>query len=884
MGRRLILAAVCVCVLVAVLALVAIAVRWPVGEPLGDMSGRLSETGLPPGSIVINAASCDPTAPFAIESVAGSAMGRSLVLSQGKGDKEHCQGQAAYTVSIPESGRYTVWLRVRWEDGCGNSISLRYGADAQERVVGQDAVFGVWHWISVGLHDEPKAPCERVLTLGEREDGVAVDQILLVRDTAFMPSGPLRSGSVREHDFRRFADSFDRSPGHGCPDWEFRSGAWGIEFSLDPNRIPNQYSLHGKASAGQMGVALLRGLPWRGLRFSCCVRVEPGGRCGLMCGPGSKPPPAPGADAGTHVWCWGGGETGRAELEPGQWHRVVVERWAWRTRLSVDGRVVWSDDNSPAAPIVPALAVTNGTVFFDDVSVEELLWEADDGGELRLPWRQDSGRWRRLPSKGVALQTSGPGVLRLTGLPHHVHDTMLQGEWGGSASESPLSVAAVPPDTATAPELRLQSTSGLTVNRFALCYSAPVADVFRIGPYEFSSATVADPGDYADFTPEEVARTQAAGNADLTLRRPKAIPLVGKRQYSIWEHESGTWDVFDGALKGLGRGASVRLWQILRCDLTASLRVRLPREGCQAFLMLQEREGKGCRFLLGGEASEDGGELHLPVPADGDWHEVEVSLSGEGMSGSVDGGAVRSIASRGGQGGGIVLGVARGQAEFDDVSLFVPRRTSRQSFHAFDRREPEWRRTGGVWREHGGIACALASNWISLETPEGEGMLWHRTPVSGDVRVAFNIEENTEWHGWEQEPSHTHHPFDNVRVCLSPEASCEKGVLFEINADGRTATLLRVAGAERARVAQNWKFPIQYAGGHAPYRPRRNRIELSRRGARVALAINGIEVLASEIPELGGDAAARPLHVGIGGHRTQVNFSRILIVHKQSGE
>lgn len=95
-------------------------------------------------------------------------------------------GAATYDFEIPEAGRYTLWARVRWLDGCGNSFFLRVG-DALRQVLGNDAEFGSWHWIKAGPFRLNK--CRTPIEISNREDGVALDKLLLTGDPDFTPEG-----------------------------------------------------------------------------------------------------------------------------------------------------------------------------------------------------------------------------------------------------------------------------------------------------------------------------------------------------------------------------------------------------------------------------------------------------------------------------------------------------------------------------------------------------------------------------------------------------------------------------------------------------------------------------------------------------------------------
>jgi hypothetical protein len=79
-----------------------------------------------------------------------------------------------------------VWLRTRWNDGCGNSVLV--ALDGGEPVsVGNDGTYRAWHWIRGGRHPLTTGPHR--LDIIPSEDGVAVDQILITDDLDYYPSG-----------------------------------------------------------------------------------------------------------------------------------------------------------------------------------------------------------------------------------------------------------------------------------------------------------------------------------------------------------------------------------------------------------------------------------------------------------------------------------------------------------------------------------------------------------------------------------------------------------------------------------------------------------------------------------------------------------------------
>jgi len=94
------------------------------------------------------------------------------------GAEEHA---AVFELTVPQTRTYYPWVRVWWEDSCGNSIIVRLEAEGrppQESVV-QDGTLRWWHWVPLageaGL-ELPQGKC-RVL-VRNREDGARLSGIL----------------------------------------------------------------------------------------------------------------------------------------------------------------------------------------------------------------------------------------------------------------------------------------------------------------------------------------------------------------------------------------------------------------------------------------------------------------------------------------------------------------------------------------------------------------------------------------------------------------------------------------------------------------------------------------------------------------------------------
>lgn len=98
---------------------------------------------------------------------------------------------AVYAFSLSRATTLTLWLRASWHDGCGNSIAASID-DAPPRLVGNDGSYHTWHWVRA--FQVELVAGEHELKLHPREDGLALDQLLLTSDPAAHPSGRLGEG------------------------------------------------------------------------------------------------------------------------------------------------------------------------------------------------------------------------------------------------------------------------------------------------------------------------------------------------------------------------------------------------------------------------------------------------------------------------------------------------------------------------------------------------------------------------------------------------------------------------------------------------------------------------------------------------------------------
>jgi len=832
-------------------------------------------------------------APMCARQIPGGSAAVLVLPDQGGGNNTN--GCACFTVHPSSPGPYFAWTRVRWNDSCGNSLVLAVEG-SPDFVVGQDDVYNTWHWIKAGQYTLEQ-PQHEVLLKG-REDGIAAEAILFTPDKDFVPrGGVVRPG--REFGRCRFEDRFDRSPGHGLGPWRPVSGKWEIEFTLDPNRIPNQYSLMGTpAQTNGEAMAIADGTDWGGCRLAFSASALRDGRFGALLDCSSNGSAGlrvviEVADGHSRLIVDGPrppltGDLGDA-VRVGQWHRFVIERWAWMLRVSIDDReVLQRSALSPAAGFL-GLHVTEGTVAFDDVSALEIPWQAEDGKEHRISWQvTEKDRWyrpRRAGTQEALRGRRGRIATQYHNLPVRevfvddgpdtacvVHCRGLQEQRLADGTRWLRASAA-----AASPRLSLEvarRSRSVRLRRLAVCYGQHPPEVYHDGPYHFTEAMTVDPSDYLDFTPEEYRRIAKSPEADKLIRQPRQFRLVGRGSKAAWRTKGGTWTIHDGLLEVRGPNAVGRFWQDINSGFELGMRFSLG-PGARVEVVLHEEAGSGRRVkLCAGSQSRAGtpGVVELATEGHDDWHRLRVRVTERAIQARIDEGPWRQASCTQGHGGGVLLKVTAGSAKFDDIEFSVPRRQPKARLYVFDRREPDWWREGGVWMDHGGMVCVLTSNWIGLTAPDGEGTIWNKHRFAPNLLVGFNIEESSEWFGWQKKPSHMHHPCDNVRVLLVTADGKDDGYRLEVNSRKRTRTVLYRKGIEVAGVPQDARFPIRYRGGHAPYSPRRSRVTLVKSGAVLRAIVNNKEVLRYE------DAEPLPVcRVGLGGYDTHINFSHIEI-------
>ena len=119
---------------------------------------------------------------------------RYVLLPDESGKGEEVGGKVKFKFEVDKGNKYRLWARVNWHDGCGNSFTVVMDG-GPNLVLGEDCTYKTWQWVTIaGKEGEFRlAKGEHMLEFKNREDGAALDQILLttVLDEQAQPQGIL---------------------------------------------------------------------------------------------------------------------------------------------------------------------------------------------------------------------------------------------------------------------------------------------------------------------------------------------------------------------------------------------------------------------------------------------------------------------------------------------------------------------------------------------------------------------------------------------------------------------------------------------------------------------------------------------------------------------
>lgn len=128
----------------------------------------------------------------------GKVSGEKVVaVPKGEPGEKVIREDLVYHVNVPADGRYYLWARTFWSTGCGNSFFVKVeGYDSGEWTIGNDATYNVMHWVCLSDTGNQSKPRPLMLkkgvidiSIGSRESGTMLDQLLLTTDANLQPAG-----------------------------------------------------------------------------------------------------------------------------------------------------------------------------------------------------------------------------------------------------------------------------------------------------------------------------------------------------------------------------------------------------------------------------------------------------------------------------------------------------------------------------------------------------------------------------------------------------------------------------------------------------------------------------------------------------------------------
>jgi hypothetical protein len=100
-----------------------------------------------------------------------------------KGIHESNSGIAQYKISVKKEGKYYFWGRCYWKNACSNQFRIQH-SNTRYRI-GNDPVYGRWHWVK-GPSIDFRQGVNKVFLLSNDEDA-RMDEILLTMDPKYVP-------------------------------------------------------------------------------------------------------------------------------------------------------------------------------------------------------------------------------------------------------------------------------------------------------------------------------------------------------------------------------------------------------------------------------------------------------------------------------------------------------------------------------------------------------------------------------------------------------------------------------------------------------------------------------------------------------------------------
>ncbi len=151
-----------------------------------DNTNAFAPSAAPAGFHLLIEAESIPTiaAPMTVTDDSDAGGGKCVTIPVGLPKDAPLTGRLETTLDIPAAAKAYCWYRVYWNGSCSNSVTAKLG-DFPEFIVGEDGTYNAWHWVK-----SPPLPLQAgplTLTIGQREEDIRIDQILITSDADYVP-------------------------------------------------------------------------------------------------------------------------------------------------------------------------------------------------------------------------------------------------------------------------------------------------------------------------------------------------------------------------------------------------------------------------------------------------------------------------------------------------------------------------------------------------------------------------------------------------------------------------------------------------------------------------------------------------------------------------
>jgi len=143
-----------------------------------------------PGKIVFEAEAGKVEEHFQVDDLADASNGKVVYLKERTNKKNPKQpgeyfftGSIEYRFKVETEGKYMLWLRKLWMDGCGNSVWCTINKpmkEGNEQTLGEDGTYGKLTWVRFGDKPVHLKAGTNVLRIQNREDGIKLDQFAFI--------------------------------------------------------------------------------------------------------------------------------------------------------------------------------------------------------------------------------------------------------------------------------------------------------------------------------------------------------------------------------------------------------------------------------------------------------------------------------------------------------------------------------------------------------------------------------------------------------------------------------------------------------------------------------------------------------------------------------